>query len=66
MENHKEKETVFVDYKPSDIRVGRFPTYRSNNHDSKSTSRSNRYLQYQKTRIADALNKGEIERAVLI
>jgi len=66
MENHKEKETVFVDYNPSDIRVGRFPTLRSNSHDSKSTSRSNRYLHYQKTRIAGALNKGEIERAVLI
>jgi len=65
MENHK-KETVFVDYKPSDIRIGRFPIFRSNNHDSKSTSRSNRYLQYQKSRIANALMKGEVERAVLI
>jgi hypothetical protein len=66
MENHKKDETVFVDNKPLDVCIGRFPMFRNDNLVSKSISRSNRYLQYQKNRIKQAILAGEIEKAVLI
>lgn len=65
MENHTEKTTV-VDNKPYDVCIGRFPMFRSEDLVNKSVSRSNRYLQYQKSRIKRALEQGEVEKAVLI
>jgi len=65
MENHTEKTTV-VDNKPFDVCIGRFPMFRSDNLVNKSVARSNRYLEYQKSRIKNALMAGEVEKAVLI
>jgi hypothetical protein len=66
MENHNKLETVVVDNKPSSVRIGRFPMFCDKGHSNKSTLRSNRYLSYQKSRIANALTCGKVEKAVLI
>jgi hypothetical protein len=66
MENHDKLETVAVDYKPSSVRIGRFPMFCDKDHSNKATLRSNRYLNYQRSRIMNALTCGKVEKAVLI
>jgi hypothetical protein len=66
MENLNKKETVVNDNNPWDIRIGRFPIFRNENHSNKSALRSNRYLNHQCSRIKDALTAGKVEKAVLI
>jgi hypothetical protein len=66
MENHNRKDTVVVDYKPYDVRIGRFPMLPNSTHTNKSAVNSNRFLKYQASRIRAALSEGKTEKAVLI
>jgi hypothetical protein len=66
VENLNRSETVVRDYKPHDIRIGRFPILPNGTHTNKSAVRSNRFLQYQASRIQAALSEGRVEKAVLI
>jgi hypothetical protein len=66
MENLNKKGTVVDDYKPYDVRIGRFPILPNSTHVNRSAVNSNRFLQYQASRIQAALSEGKVERAVLI
>jgi len=66
MENHNKQDTVVVDYKPYDVRISRFPIHPNSTHTNKSAVNSNRFLQYQASRIQAALSEGKVEKAVLI
>lgn len=66
MENHNRQETVVVDNKPYDVRISRFPIHPNSTHTNKSAVNSNRFLQYQASRIQAALSEGKVEKAVLI
>jgi len=66
MENHNKNDTVVVDNKPYDVRIGRFPILPNSTHTNKSTVNSNRFLKFQASRIQAALSEGKTEKAVLL